>query len=675
MVPPPPPAGAAEATLGELTFDLDAATMRRRGLATLRRAQERLDDLVALGSAPTETNLLAPMDRILLEAADVGHHGSIVFATHPDAETRAAGRELSEASDTFFHGFRLNERVYALLGALDVGALDPASRFAVEKMRREMRRAGVEKDPATRARLLELNRSIDLVGNQFAENIAKLVRWVDLVSEDQLQGLPPDYRAAHRPNGEGKIRITTQYPDVLPALTYADDPDVRRRLLHEFMNRAYPENVEVLDRLLAERDEFARLLGYASYAAFAIEDKMVATPEGAHALLDRARGLLEDPTRRDLERVLARKRRDHPEARRLELWDLRFFGGGYYDEKIRTEEFGVDLKELRPYLPFGAVRDGLFRLCSDLFGLSFRPAPDAGRCHPSVGVYDVDRRGTNIGRIYLDMTPREGKFGHAACFTVRNGLAGAQLPQAALVCNFIDPKSPAETARLEFSNVVTFFHEFGHLLHALLSGQPRRFYNGQGFLEWDFIEAPSQLFEEWARDPTTVAGFARDPDSGHPIPRDLLERLKASEALGRPSMWLRQTALAAISLELYEGDPKGRATADAVRATFGRYFPETLPGDYHFECGFGHLTGYSACYYTYLWSAVIARDLVGPFLDRGNLADPELAERYVREILAPGSERPAAELVRAYLGREFSFDAFERWVMTPAVPPGPGPGR
>jgi thimet oligopeptidase len=670
----PPASDAApgpSSGLGDLTFGLDADALGRRGRGALRRAQEEIDELLASDASPTVENLVVPLDRILLAASDVGHHGSFVFSTHPDADVRTAGREVSEAAESFFHALRLNDRLYDRLGHLDLGSADPPTRFAVEKMIREMRRSGVGKDPATRTRLLELNRDIDSTSNQFAENIAKLVRWIELDSEAQLAGLPPDYVAAHAPDGAGRIRITTQYPDLMPVLTYADDPDVRRRLLHEFMNRAYPENVPVLEALLAQRHEFARLLGYSSYAAFAIEDKMVATPESARALLERAHGLLEAPARADLDRVLARKRKDHPDARRLEPWDYRFFGGsGYYDEKIRREEYGVDLRSLRAFLPYGAVRDGLFGLCSELFGLAFRPAPDADRCHPSVEVYDVALDGAPVGRIYLDMTPREGKFGHAACFTIRGGLAGIQLPQSALVCNFIDPKVRAETARMEYSNVVTFFHEFGHLLHSLFSGRPDRWFNGAGHLEWDFIEAPSQLFEEWSRDPATLARFARDPDSGAAIPAETLERLKAAEALGRASQWLRQSGLAAIALELYESDPAGRNVAEVVRSTFARYFPEGFPREYHFETGFGHLTGYSACYYTYLWSLVIARDLVGPFLERGNLTDPEIAQRYAREILAPGSARPAAELVRAYLGRDFNFDAFERWVTAGARAPG-----
>ncbi len=656
--------------LGDLPFDLDAAAVRRRGLAALRRSEEQLDELLALESRPTETNFLAPLDRILLGAGDVGIHGHFLFSAHPDAEARTAGREVSEAADAFFHAVRLNERLYARLGELARGPLDPPNAFAVEKLRRDMRRAGVEKDGPTRERLLALNRAIDATGNQFLENIARRVRWIDLEDARQLAGLPEDYLASHRPGADGRIRITTQYPDVGPVLSYADDPDVRRRALHEFMNRAYPENLPVLDALVAQRAEFARTLGYSSYAAYALEDKMVGTTEAAHALLDRARGLLQAPARGEVERVLRRKQRDHPEARRLEPWDSRFFGGlGYYDEKIRHEEFGVDLKSLRRFLPYGAVRDGLFELCRELFGLEFVAVPAAGRLHPSVGVYDVARGGSPIGRIYLDMVPREGKFSHAACFAVRAGLGGVQRPQVALLCNFLDPGTPVESARLEYSSVVTFFHEFGHLLHALLSGATGRVYNGMDHLEWDFIEAPSQLFEEWARDPATIARFARDPDSKERIPGEALARLKASEALGRSAMWLRQTALAAISLELYEHEPPPGGVGELLRTTFNQYAPDPMPRDYHFEAAFGHLHGYSACYYTYLWSVVIARDLVGPFLEKGDLTDPTIAARYAREILAPGSARPAAELVRTYLGREFNFEAFERWVTTTARAP------
>jgi thimet oligopeptidase len=670
-VSPAPRTNDSALSLGELTFDLGPDALRRASTDAIERSQRELDAIVGSRAPRTVESVLDPLDLLLARVRDVGSHGSLIFAVHPDEATRAAGRDLSESADRFFNAFRLNDGAYGALRALDLGAAEADTRFAVDKILREMRRAGVEKDPATRDRLLELNNEIDRTSNQYGENIANLPRSIVVDSPAALAGLPEDYLAAHRPAADGRIRITTSYPDALPVLGYADRADVRRRLLFEIMNRAYPENSAVIERLLALRNEFARTLGYASYAEYAIEDKMMRTPRAARDFLDRVGRLLEAPTRADLERLLARKRWDLPDADRLDPWDTQFFGQGYYEEKIREEEFGVDLRVLRRFLSFVRVRDGLFGLCRDLFGIEFHRAANAAVWHPTVEAYDVRRGSELLGRAYLDLTPRPGKFNHAACFGVRDGVAGRQLPQAALVCNFLDPGTPPAQARLEYGSVVTFFHEFGHLLHALLSGRTRWLYNGHAFVEWDFIEAPSQLFEEWARDPATLARFAVDPDTGEPVPADLLGRLRAADALWRAKRYLRQVALSSISLELYDRAPPGPELPAVLREAYEHRFPDTFPPEYHFETSFGHLAGYSAIYYTYVWSVVIARDLLQPFFDRGTLTDPEIAARYAREILAAGSDRPAAELIRAYLGRPFSFDAFERWVNAP-VTSGPG---
>jgi thimet oligopeptidase len=647
----------------------------------IEAAQRELDTLVGSAQGPTIDSFLKPLDRILTHIDDVSAHGGLIFSVHTDAETRTAGREVSEAADRFLNEYRLNEGVYRALGRLELNGRDESTRFAVAKMLRDMRRGGVDKDGPTRARLLEMSNSIDRVSNQFSENIAMLDRVIVLDDRAALQGLPSDFVASHPPDSGGKIRLTTKYPDFLPTMAYCDNAEVRRRLLEEFMNRAYPENLPVLSELLGVRGEFARTLGYSSYAAYALEDKMMGTPTNARNFLERVSNPLQTPAARDLERYLERKRRDLPGATRLEVWDseLSTLGGGYYDGKIRTEEFGVDARVLRKYLPYVLVRDGLLRLCGTLFGITFQRNRTAEVWHPTVEAYDVSRGSMPLGRCYLDLVPRDGKFSHAACFGVREGVAGLQFPQLALICNFLDPATDPEVVRMEWKDVITFFHEFGHLLHGLLSGQPEWSYNGSGHLEWDFIEAPSQLFEEWARDPATLSQFARDPETGEGIPAAALERLQAAEAMGRASRLLRQVSLATASLELYDRDPSGMDTTVAYREAWNRYNPRPIPTEYHPQAAFGHLTGYSAYYYTYLWSMVIARDLLSPFHARGNLTDPTAADRYATEILSPGSSRPAADLIRAYLGREFSFDAFERWTResltggpTPAAPPSGG---
>jgi thimet oligopeptidase len=657
-----PTASPERATLGNLPFSLTGEELRRRGQARIEEAGRRLARLLAEPGARTVAGFLEPLDRLLVDVRDVSTHAGLVFNVHPDASTRAAGREVSEAADRFFNSFRLNQAAYRAVGEVDLSKEDAATRFAVGKMRRDMRRSGVEQDEAGRARVLALTNEIDRACNEFNEVIGNSRRSIEVGSAQELAGLPKDYLEAHPPGPDGRIRITTDYPDYRPVITYCDNADVRRRLLFEFANRAYPQNEPVLAKLLGQRHAFARALSYPNYAAYAVEDKMMRDPKAAAAFIERVGILLRAPAEDDLARRLERKRQDDPSATRLENWDAGLFGEGYYDVKLRAEEAGLDTKRLRAYLPYGLVRDGLFDLCEELFGLTFRPAPDGEPWHPSVEVFDVTRGAAPIGRCYLDMVPREGKYSHAACFGVREGLQGLQLPQSALICNFLDPGSAKEEARMEYGDVVTFFHEFGHLLHALLSGHGRWLHNTQGWIEWDFVEAPSQLFEEWARDPATLDRFARNPDNGEHIPADLLGRLKAADAMGRPSRWLRQVALSAASLELYDRDPAGLDIPGTMKAAFNRHFPLPMREEYHPEAAWGHLTGYSACYYTYVWSLVIARDLLRPFIERGSLTDRATAERYAREILAAGSARPAAELVRAYLGREFNFDAFEAWV-------------
>ncbi len=653
--------------MGRLPFSLGPDALRSESNAIVAEARRRLAELLDGGVPPTIDGLLGPLDRLLIDVRDVSSHGSFLFQVHPDAAVRTAAREASEAADRFFNELRLNERLYRSLKSVSVPETDPETRHAVEKMLREMRRAGVEQPPERRERLVALSNRIDQTANEFAGNIATGTRAIEVVGPAELAGLPADYVTAHPPGPNGKVRITTQYPDVVPVMANADVAEVRRRLLAEVLNVAHPENLAVLDRLLVARHELARLLRYADFAEYATEDKMLERPQRVAEFLGRLDTLLLESARHDTARYLARKRRDDPAATRLDPWDASFWGDGYYDTRIRREEYGVDPRVLRSYLAYPAVRDGLFALCRELFGLEFVRAASDGTWHPSVEVYDVAQDGRPIGRCYLDLVPRANKYSHAAEFDVRTGVVGGGLPQAALVCNFLDAGTPPERARMEYRDVITFFHEFGHLLHALLSGHGRWLYTTMGFIELDFIEAPSQLFEEWARDPPTLARFARDPETGATIPVEILDRIRAAEAVGRAERQLRQVALAAISLELYRRDPAGIDTTAVFRSGWDRRSSIPLDPAYHPQAAWGHLAGYSACYYTYLWSAVIARDLLTPFHASGSLTDPLTARRYAAEILAPGSGRPAADLVRRFLGREFDFGAYERWVLAGQV--------
>jgi thimet oligopeptidase len=651
-------------TFGELPFTLTDAELTGRVAAVLDRARDRLAAL-EVGPAPrTAENLLRPLDAVLLDVTNLGSHCGFLFVTHPDAGLRDAGRRGSEATERFLSEFRTRRLLYDAIRSVDPATLEADGRHAWEKLLREMRRGGVELSDTDRTRFLTLSDEIEGLTNKFQQNTSDLVRSIRITDPAELAGLPPDFIAAHPAAADGTITLTTRYPDSVPVLSYAERSDVRRRMMTEFLLRAYPENMPVLSEVLQRRFEYARLLGYPTYADYALEDRMMGTRAAANEFIGRLDGLVRAPSQQHVARVLERKRRDAPSAVRVDPWDGGLGGSGYYEVKLRQEEFGVDLKRLREFLPYTAVRDGLLHLCERLFSLTISPVPGAEVWHPTVEAYDVTRGGKRFGRFYLDLVPREGKYTHAAQFNVRIGIEGVQLPQPALVCNFVDAKTPKESARMEYGDVVTFFHEFGHLLHSLFSGHGPWLYNTQGFIEWDFVEAPSQLFEEWAHDPDVLATFARRPETGEPIPRELLDRLKAAEGLGRASSWQFQTALAAASLGYYDRDPSTIDPETAFQTMSSPYLTVPRPQGSHLEAAWGHLMGYSACYYTYAWSLVIARDFLGQFIAKGSLVDPELAARYAETILAPGSSRPAHELVEAFLGRAFDYRAFEQWVLT-----------
>jgi thimet oligopeptidase len=275
-------------------------------------------------------------------------------------------------------------------------------------------------------------------------------------------------------------------------------------------------------------------------------------------------------------------------------------------------------------------------------------------------VYDVVRGHIPLGRIYLDMHPRDGKYKHAAQFPLKDGVRGVQLPEGVLVCNFPDPRSG--TALMEHDDVVTMFHEFGHLMHHVLGGHQRWVTQSGVATEWDFVEAPSQMFEEWAWSYETLSRFARHYKTGEVISEQLVDRMRDADKFGLGTVTVQQIFYAALSLELHRADP-GRVDTNAeVKRLQTQYTPFRFVDGTRFHTSFGHLVGYSAMYYTYQWSLVIAKDLLTPFEQRGLLAT-DTTFAYRDKVLVPGGSRDAAELVRDFLGREYDFVAFERYLV------------
>jgi len=633
----------------------DAAAFEKTMNERLTRAQQILDRMLSVKGKRNLENTLRPYDDILVELDSAGSQAALIEEVHPDKAMRETAQKVTQRVSAFGTELSLNRAVYDALAALDISRADAETRFYVEKTLRDFRLAGVDKDEATRKRIKALRDELVLIGQEFSENIRSDVRTVTVKNVSELDGLPTDYIARHKPDASGQITLTTDYTDVLPVYTYAKSDDLRRRMYIEYNKRAYPKNMAVLDRMIARRYELARLIGYKSWADYITADKMVESSQNASAFIDQIVKASGPKAEREYAVLLKRKQRDIAGAKVINAWE-----NNYWSEIVRREDYNFDSQQVRPYFPFERVKQGVLDTTSKLFGVEFRQIKDAPVWHPSVECWEMWEGGTLVGRFYLDMHPRADKYKHAAEFPVRTGIKGRQIPEATLVCNLPGGEA-GDPGLMQHADVVTFFHEFGHLIHTLLAGRHQWVGIGGISTERDFVEAPSQMLEEWAWDPATLATFAKHYQTGEPIPAVLVKQMRRANEFAKALGVRRQMVYAKLSLSIYDRDPSQVDTDKLMRALTEQYQPFPFVEDTHFQTAFGHLDGYSAVYYTYMWSLVIAKDMFSQF-DKSNLLAPGAAKRYRDTVLAPGGSKPAARLVEDFLGRPFNFKAWQAWL-------------
>ena len=571
----------------------------------------------------------------------------VICECHPDAAVRDLASSLYVRAKALRQDRDQDATLFAIIDELDASSLNADAANVRELILGDFRAEGAHLDDEARAELATVNERISSLMTTFSENIRDAQASIR-IAPDRLGGLPQDYIDLHPVGEDGLVEITTAYPDRFPFMEMAQDADARRDLVMADYSRAYPANDAVLVDLLAARHRKAELLGLPSFADVATQRMMMPSGDAIGAFIDEVNLAARPAALRDVERLLARKREDFPDATGITVYD-----STYYIERIKAEELGVDGNEVRQYLDFAKVRTGVLDLTAELFGFQFVPVPDAPRWHEDVETFDVFENGDVVGRIYLDMHPRDGKFSHMACFPIASGFTGRNVPESALLCNF--PRG-----LMTFDDLVTFLHEFGHLIHEIAAGK-QVWARCSALIEqqeWDFVEAPSQMLEEWAWTAPVLQRFATDA-GGAPIPTDLVDALRASRDFCEGLMTARQLAYAALSHRLHRDHPTDIAPfAEAVEAEFD--VREMLPNTHQYA-SFGHLTDYSACYYTYQWSLSIAKDLFTAF-DTTEMLDTSVSKRYRHEVLDPGNRRHAAESIEAFLGRPYSTDAYREWL-------------
>ena len=621
----------------------------RAGIAASRTQMAALKSASPGGEAALEA-----YDTAQATLGSAGAVGYLAKEVHPDKALREVAETCSQEVSAVSTEYSLDRGIYDALGKVAAAALDAPSRYYLERTLLRFRLAGVDRDEATRTQVKRLNDELVGLSQEFNRNIRDSVLTLQVTPAD-LDGLPADYVKAHPPGADGKVSLSTDSPDYGPFMSYSRSVAAREAFWKLYRQRAHPMNLATLDKMLARRHELATLLGFANWADYVTADKMIGNGRNASEFIDRIATAAASRSARDYADLLARKRKDEPAAAEVQPWE-----GGYFSDRIKAERFGVESQQVRPYFQYENVKNAVLQITGRMFGIRYERQTGVPVWHTDVEVYDVFEGSKRLGRIYLDMHPRANKYKHFAHFSLAKGKHGVSLPESVLVCNFRQPTAN-DPGLLEYGDVRTFFHEFGHLVHAVVGGQTRWAGISGVATERDFVEAPSQMLEEWMRDAKMLQSFAFHYQTRQPIPMDLVERLRKADEFGKGMQVRGQMSYAAISLGLHNRDPKGLDTTAFVADMTQKYTPyKHIPGTYFHEA-FGHLDGYSAIYYTYMWSLVIAKDMFSQF-DRNAMLDPGAARRYRKAILEPGGSAPAAEFLERFLGRPFNSKAYEVWL-------------
>lgn len=623
------------------------------------------DDLVSqLVSAPTRTweTTMAPLDEIADGLERAFGEAAFMAYVHSDEAVRQAARQGEERIQQWAVELIFRDDLYQAVSAY--AASDEAAALNGERARllsftlRDLRRAGHELDPESRAEVKALTSRLVEIGILFEQNIAEHKDALIVTAAD-LDGLPDWYREGLTPGEEeGTYRVTMAYPDVIPFLENAHRRDLREQLSYKFNNRAVAENRPLLAEAIRIRARIAELFGQPSWAHHQLEEQMAKTPEAVAYFYDRLRPPLTEAAHAEVEAMTEMLRVDtgDPQAV-LQPWDWR-----YYDTRLRRERHGVDPNAVAEYFPLEAVLEGLLRITGDTFGLDYEPV-ETETWHSDVRSYLVRDRasGQPIAVFHADLFPRDGKFSHAAAFPLVPGRrlpdGSYQRPVAAIVANFTKP-TPSRPSLLQHQEVETLFHEFGHILHQVLTRAELVRFSGSS-TERDFVEAPSQIMEHWTWRPEVLATFARHHETGEPIPAGLVEALVEARNLNVALATLRQMQFGFLDLELHGPRAPELDLDDVTRRAAQIGLLPHQEGTF-FPASFGHLLGgYDAGYYGYLWSEVYGDDMFSVFEEEG-VTDPVVGARYRRIILEAGGTRDGMDLLCDFLGREPSPQAFLR---------------
>ena len=632
----------------------------------IKKADAAVEAIIKIPAAQRSfVNTVAALDDLSVRLDQETALFTFLQFVHPDAKVRAESRAADEAITNWAIELGKNERLYQAVQAYAAKnpKLDGERKRLLEHTLRDYRRSGMALPKAKRDELKKVEMDLNKLGIEFDRNIAEDGTKIPLL-RSELKGVPEDV-IKRQQRAADLILMGLDGPSYGAVMDYCEVPETRQKMWVAYRRRAGTKNVNVLEQLIKLRWQAAQLLGYKNTVDWMIETRMAKNSETVAKFYEQLVPIVRKKAELDFEEFQNAKRTYTGDAKAtFQPWDYAFT-----KNYLRREKYAVDSEKVAEYFPMQSVIDGLFSVTQSLYGLEYREVTDKAQSfgftmwHPDAKLYEVfdTAKGEVIGRFFLDLHPRENKYTHAAHWRLipRKRWQDGKLtiPVSALVCNFTKPTAD-KPSLLEHDEVETFFHEFGHLLHSMLTETEYGRFSGTSVAR-DFVEAPSQMFENWVWEPSVLKTFAKHYRTGEALPDDLLKGMQAARTLGSGIETQGQFYLGMMD-QAFHTAPGGVVDTTAVGQEI--YEKTTLytpvPGTF-FQAAFGHLNGYHGAYYGYLWSLVYAQDMFQKFEELG-LLNPEAGKYYRSKVLARGGSMDEMDMLRDYLGREPKMDAFLR---------------
>lgn len=620
----------------------------------IKSSDKKVNKIIAVKKQTVE-NTLTAFDNLQYEISDLSMKIGLISGTYADDSIRNTANEQSEKLSIYGSNLTLNEPLYKALKRFSTSkiALNASQKKFVSEALISFEKNGMKLSLADRKPLEALNKKLIELGNAFDKNIAESKDSLEFTF-DELKGVDAEaINSWKRPNG--KYMVYVNGPNAIKIGENANKTSIRKAFSLRYSNRAYPKNIAVLDSLLYYRNVYAKKLGFSSYAAYSVADKMAAKPENVWAFEN---DLIQKLTPLVTEEIKTLKAFKH-EISPTENDTLFGYDFGYYSKKMLNSKYKLDEDEVKKYFEMNNTLKGMFTVYQNLLGIEIKAVTNMPVWDKKVKTFEIWSGGKKIGSFYLDLFPRPNKYTHFACFPMSQYLKtenSETLPQAALICNF--PEGTAnEPSLLQHSDVITMFHEFGHLVHWLL-GHPKIASQHSFAVKGDFTEAPSQFLENWCWEYDALKLFAKHYKTGETLPMDLFNKMKQTKLVNIGFQYISQVAfgLTDFTYEDKYDETQKKGTLKVFKELISL---NQLPFNdaSHMICSFGHLNSYAANYYGYLWSKVYAQDMFSVF-EKNGVMDKTTGTRYRIEILEKGATVPEIDMVEKFLGRKPNSKAF-----------------